>query len=180
MKIILILLTAFTLYADIKQDVFNLYEEKKYITACNLGYKHVYKYTSDEEFVSLYAFSCLNADYIDRLAVPIGLLKFTPQARANSAYFSVILMQKKLLYRALVDNYDLSPFRLPSTQHILSKIFDFYAKIKKNSQKNSYTFYDEINKQKSYKLLLVRNSRLSKVIIEEYIDNRLLSRHVYW
>ena len=40
----------------------------------------------DEEFISLYGFSCLNADKLDKLSVVITSLKKSPEARANAAY----------------------------------------------------------------------------------------------
>ena len=127
MKIIIFILLAFNLHANIKRDMLNLYEDKKYKEACILGFNNFKYKEQDEDFVSLYAFSCLHSDYIDRLALPIAMLKLSSEARANSAYLSIILMQKKLLYHALVDNYDLSSLKLPSTDYVLSKVFDFYT-----------------------------------------------------
>ena len=122
MKIILILLMSLYLHASMKEDMFNLYQNKKYEDVCTMGFDHFHTYKSDEEFVSLYAFACLKSDYIDRLSIPTAILKFSKESRANSAYFSVILMQKKLLYHALVDSYDLSSLSLPTTDYVLSKV----------------------------------------------------------
>ena len=95
--------------ADLKQELYHLYQSEQYGIACSKGMKHFQKNRKDTEFVSIYAFSCLKADYIDRLAVPISILKHSEESRANAAYFSVILMQKKLLYHAIIDGYDLTP-----------------------------------------------------------------------
>ena len=108
MKIVFILLIHVFLYANLTQSLFNLYENKKYEQVCNIGFDHFKEHKKDEEFVSLYAFACLKSDYIDRLAIPIAVLKYSREARGNSAYFSVIFMQKKLLYHALIYGYDLS------------------------------------------------------------------------
>jgi len=109
MKLIILFILAYNLYAyDIKQNLFTLYQNKKYEKVCSIGFRNFQKYKKDEEFVNLYAFGCLNADYVDRLAIPIVTLRFSKESRANSAYFAVILMQKKLLYHALIDGYDLS------------------------------------------------------------------------
>ncbi|EDZ61464.1 hypothetical protein CBGD1_1543 [Sulfurimonas gotlandica GD1] len=160
--------------------MFNLYQNKKYEDVCSIGFDNFKKYKKDEEFVSLYAFACLNSDYIDRLAIPVALLKFSREARANSAYFSVILMQKKLLYHALIDNYDLSSLSLPTTDYVLSKVFDFYAKLGVHEPRAFYLFEDENDKKLSYKLYLEKDTKLSKIVIEEFYDTINIKRRVYW
>ena len=160
--------------------MFTLYQNKKYERVCDIGFDNFKQNKKDEEFVSLYAFSCLNSDYLDRLAIPIALLKFSPESRANSAYFSVILMQKKLLYHALIDNYDLSSLDLPTTNYVLSKIFDFYAKLGKHEPRAFYLFEDEKDKKLTYKLYLEKNVRIKKIVIEEFYDTITIKRHVYW
>ena len=180
MRLILFLLLTINLYADMKQNMFNLYQNSKYEEVCSLGFDNFNTYKKDEEFISLYAFSCLNSDYIDRLAIPIAMLKFSKEARANSAYFSVILMQKKLLYHALVDNYDLSQLDLPATDYVLSRVFELYTKIGIHEPRAFYLFEDTKNPKLKYKLYLVKDRNLSKMVIEEYYDTITIKRHVYW
>jgi hypothetical protein len=180
MKLLLTLVLVLNLYANTKQNMFNLYQNKKYEKVCQLGFNNFKNNKRDEEFVSLYAFSCLNSDYIDRLAVPTAVLKFSREARANSAYFSVILMQKKLLYHALVDNYDLSKFSLPTTDYVLSRVFDLYSKIGKHEPRAFYLFEDPNDTKLTYKLYLVRDYKLNKIVIEEFYDRITIKRHVYW
>lgn len=180
MKIILALILAITLYADIKRDMFNLYQNKKYEDVCSMGFDHFQQNKRDEEFVSLYAFSCLNSDYIDRLAIPISVLKFTKESRANSAYFSVILMQKKLLYHALLDNYDLSSYVLPTTDYVLSKVFELYAQLGKHKPRTFYLFEDPKNPKITYKLYLSHDYKVTQMVIEEFYDSIALKHHIYW
>ena len=181
MKSILLVLIACNLFAsDVKQNLFTLYQNKKYEKVCSIGFNNFQKYKKDEEYVSLYAFGCLNSDYIDRLTIPIATLKFSKEARANSAYFAVILMQKKLLYHALIDGYDLSKFVLPSTDYVLSKVFDLYTKLGKHTPRAFYLFEDPSDPKLSYKLYISKNYRISKMVIEEYYDTIILKRHVYW
>lgn len=180
MKILLILFLAIGLYGDTKQNMFDLYQNKKYEDVCNLGFNNFNKYRQDEEYISLYAFACLNADYIDRLSTPIAVLKFSQESRSNSAYFSVILMQKKLLYHALIDGYDLSSLNLPTTDYILSKVFDLYAKISKDDVRNYYLFEDKNDSKLTYKLYLLKDEKLSKIVIEESYDSVIIKKHVYW
>ena len=180
MRLVLLLFLTINLYADIKQNMFNLYQNSKYEDVCTIGFDNFNRYKKDEEFISLYAFSCLNSDYIDRLAIPVAMLKFSKEARSNSAYFSVILMQKKLLYHALVDNYDLSELDLPTTDYVLSRVFELYTKIGKHEPRAFYLFEDQTNPRLKYKLYLVKEGNLSKMVIEEYYDTITIKRHVYW
>ncbi len=181
MKLIILFILAYNLLAyDIKQNLFTLYQNKKYEKVCTTGFNNFQKYKQDEEFVNLYAFGCLYSDYIDRLSIPIATLKFSKEARANSAYFSVILMQKKLLYHALLDGYDLSKYILPSTDYVLSKVFDLYTKLGKHEPRAFYLFEDPSDPKLSYKLYISKNYRISKMVIEEYYDTIILKRHVYW
>ncbi len=180
MKITLLLFLTISLYADIKQNMFNLYQNKKFEDVCQQGFDNFKAHKQDEEFVSLYAFACLKSDYIDRLAVPTAVLKFSRESRANSAYFAVILMQKKLLYHALVDNYDLSEFRLPTTDYVLSRVFDLYAKLEKHEPRAFYLFEDPNDPKLTYKLYLSRDYKLDKIVIEEFYDTITIKRHVYW
>jgi hypothetical protein len=180
MKILLALILSLSLYADVKQTVLTLYQNNKYEEACNLGFNNFQSYRHDEEYISLYAFACLKADFIDRLSIPTAMLKFSKEARSNAAYFSVILMQKKLLYHALIDNYNISSLKLPTTDYVLSKVFDLYAKLDVKEQRAFYLFEDEDDKKLTYKLYVVKDERLSKVVIEEYYDSVTIKRHVYW
>jgi len=180
MKIIIILSIAIILYANTQQKMYKLYKDARFVEACNIGLKNFSKNDSNEDYISLYAFSCLKADYIDRLNLPITKLKYTTEARANSAYFSIILMQKKLLYHALVDGYKLSSFNFPSTDHIISKIFDFYTNLENQDVKSSYIFQDKNDKLLKYKLYLLRGEGLNKIIIEEIYNNKIIKKHKYW
>ncbi len=180
MKIILTLLMVINLYAGTKETMLSLYQNGKYKDACHVGFKDFTKNRQDESYVSLYAFSCLESDYIDRLSIPIALLKYSKESRSNSAYFSIILMQKKLLYHALVDDYDLSSLNLPTTEYVLSKVFDLYAKLGKHEPRNYYIFEDEKDSKLTYKLYVVQENELQKVVIEEYYNGTSLKRHIYW
>lgn len=181
MKIMLILLITIGLYAaDTKQTMLSLYQNSKFTDACHVGFKNFTNHRKDESYISLYAFSCLKSDYIDRLSIPIALLKYSKESRSNSAYFSIILMQKKMLYHALLDNYDLSSLNLPTTDYVLSKVFDLYAKLGDHEIRAYYLFEDEKDAKLTYKLYLVEENELKKVVIEEYYDGTSLKRHVYW
>jgi hypothetical protein len=180
MKIVIFLFLFITLYADVKEDMLSLFQNNKYSESCNIGFENFKYYKQDDEFLSLYAFSCLHSDYIDRLALPIAMLKYSKEARANSAYFSIILMQKKLLYHVLVDDYDLLSLNLPTTNYVLSKVFDLYVKLGKHEKRSVYIFDDPIDKKLSYKLYILQDGQLSKMIIEEFYDTIAIKSHIYW
>jgi len=180
MKILLILLLATFLYGDVKEKMFNFYQNKNYSKACNIGYKGFDKFKNNEKFISLYAFACLKSDFIDRLSVPIIKLKSLKESRTNASFFSIILMQKKLLYYSMVDGYDISSLNLPSTDYILSKVFDFYVKLDNYKKEKIYFFEDEKDKRVKYKLSLEKTNNIYKIVIEEFYDNLSKKRHIYW
>ena len=180
MRILLLLLLSSVLFASQKGELLRLYKAKRYKEACNLGMLAYPKYTRDEAFISLYAFSCLEADYIDRLAVPISALKYSKEARGNAAYFSIILMQKKLLYHSLIDHYDISNLALPTTTHILSKVFDLYVADPKKFTTTTHTYSDPKNENIGYKLYIETYPDIKKMVIEVYNGKILRQRHFYW
>ncbi|MCK9454822.1 MAG: hypothetical protein WCY51_02565 [Sulfurimonas sp.] len=178
--VILTMLITLTLFADAKQKMLELFQNKEYKDACSIGFKNFTKYSKDEEYVTLYGFSCLNVDYIDRLSVPITILKLSPESRANAAYFSIILMQKKLLYHAMIDNYDISSLNLPTTDYVLSKVFDYYTKLEKKEPQEFYIFEDENDNKLKYKLYISKDDRIDKMIIEEFYNSISIKKHIYW
>ena len=166
-------------YADIKSSLYHLYQDKQYDEACKKGLSVFHENRQDEEFVSLYAFSCLKADNIEHLAIPISILKNSEEARSNAAYFSVILMQKKLLFHSLIDGYKLTKFKLPTTDHIISIVFDLYSKTNYDRKRSHYIFKDPNNEKISYKLYIRGSDKAQNMIIEEYYDTIMTHRHTY-
>jgi len=160
--------------------LFELYQKGRYLEACDKGVKMLGKHTTDEKFVSVYAFSCLNADKIDRLALPIILLKGSKEARKNAAYFSAILLQKNLLISALENDEKLSDLSLPTTDYALSKVFDLYVRGTYKRRNRIYVFPDPEDKRRVYKLTFLPDERTPKIIIEEYYDTILTEQHTYF
>jgi hypothetical protein len=164
--------------ADTSMQMYQLYQKGEYDSACNLGLQHFKKFENNEPYVSLYAFSCLKADQIDRLNIPLISLGQSSEARANASYFSMLIMQKKLLLQALYDNYPLKSLRLPTSSHLLSKLFVLYCN---NPQiQNSIKEYsDSTNPRISYKLYTVQANGHNTIAIDEYYDKILTVHHVY-
>ncbi|WP_457745241.1 hypothetical protein [Sulfurimonas sp.] len=180
MKFIIFFFLLVNLNASIKQKMFQLYQNEQYSKACIMGSKYFKKYKKDENYVSLYAFSCVKSDYIDRLALPITTLRFSKETRKNSIYFATILMQKKLLYYSLVDGYNLSKYRFPSTDYVLSKVFDLYSKLGTHKKRDFYILKDPNDEKLIYKLFLIKKRNVKKMVIEEYYDTIKIKRHIYW
>ncbi|MDD3597274.1 hypothetical protein [Sulfuricurvum sp.] len=179
MKMILFLtLFFYSLFADSGNQLFTLYQQGKYAEGCNFGYSVFSQNKKNEAFVSLLGFSCLKADQIDRLSLVISNLQETPEARANSAYFSLLLMQKKLLMRALYDSKPIQGLRFPTSSHVLSKLFNLYVN---NPQNNimikEYT--DKQNPRQSFKLYTIEANSEKSIAIDEYYDKILTVHHVY-
>jgi hypothetical protein len=107
-------------------------------------------------------------------------LKYSKEARKNSTYFSLILMQKKLLYHALIDNVKLEKFNFPTTTHVLSKVFNLYLKFGSHEKKQYYVFQDNDDNKLSYKLYLIESQELSKMVIEEIYNSKIIKKHIYW
>ena len=160
--------------------LYGLYKNGDYKTACRLGLRIFDRYKKNSKFLMLYGFSCLKADYIDRLAVPMTGLRRTKTERANASYFATIILQKKLLYHALLDQVDISDLRLPKTDYILSKIFDMYTKGSYKKIDGKYFFIPKGQNGLYYVLYIERGHGSPKMVVEERIDDRLIKIHRYW
>ena len=167
-----------SLYADVSNQMLQLYQKGAYAQACALGVQNFKLIQPNEAYTSLYAFSCLNADQIDRLNTPIRTLNQSSEARANASYFSLLIMQKRLLIQALYDGYPLKQLKLPASSHLLSRIFDFYCKNPQTSNTvKEYTHTS--NPRQSYKLYTIQVDRVKTFAIDEYYDKILTKHHVY-
>jgi len=171
-----------TLFAGLQNDLKKLnqmYEENSFKKACRFASNKIMGYKRSEKFISLYAFSCLRSDQIDKLASATALLKHSPESRANSVYFSTILLQKKLLLHAMIDDFKIEQLQLPSTDYILSKVFDLFMKDEKRENK-IYEFIDSNNQNEKYRLFVKDENQNQKVIIEHYLNDNLMNTHQYW
>jgi len=177
--LLLLFLFAALVNAASVRSIYDDYQNHNYLSACKNGKKLLDKHKFDERFVSLYAFSCLKADKIDNLAQPVVLLTKSEEARSNAAYFSVIIMQKKLLFHALLDAYNFKGLKLPTTSYVLSKVFELYISSGQKQKKSIYHLTDPKNSRKSYRLFITRDASKRKIVIEEYYDTILTKRHIY-
>lgn len=167
-----------SLFADVPTQMIRLYQNGSYAESCALGSQNFKLIAANEAYTSLYAFSCLNADKIDRLNTPLKTLNHTAESRKNASYFALLVLQKKLLIQALYDNYPLKALKLPTSSHLLSRVFDLYSKNKQegNSLKD---YQDPMNPRQSYKLYTVDTDGTKTFAIDEYYDKILTKHHLY-
>jgi len=177
--IILICLVNFSI-ADNLSDVKQLFNNKRYSDVCIKSGLIYQNHKNDEEFLNIFAASCLKADMINRMVLPIIKLYKTKDARENAVYFSTILFQKKLLYYALSDDIDISYINLPKTNYILSKIFDKFVKGEYDLKNGSYWFSDDKNNNLSYKLSIEERNDIKKMYLRTYEKHKIIKVRVYW
>ncbi|MHC3993880.1 hypothetical protein ACXWTF_03570 [Thiomicrolovo sp. ZZH C-3] len=176
----LLSLVSILLHASDNSQLYTLYQNGQYLQACNQGVKALHRHEQDERFVSLYAFSCLEADRIDRLAMPIIIMmKHSKEARKNATYLTAILLQKNLLVNALENDMQLTGLKLPTSEHLISRVFDLFSANQYVKSGNDYILTDPQNPRRSYKLFLERSSQSLRLGITEYYDTILTKQHIY-
>ncbi len=177
--LIFILLTTFLNAID-KNDIIKYYKNKDYRKACVKAGDLYQKYKSDEEFLNIYAHSCLEEDMINRTILPIVKLYKTPESRENAAYYATILYQKKLLYHALIDDVDISYINLPKTKYILSIIFNKFVGGDYNYKNGAYWFNDDENSELTYKLSIETHQKAKKIFLRTYKNGKITKVRTYW
>lgn len=181
-KILFLSLTmALFLEASNLSTLYKLYEKQEYNKACDYAVKHFHKKRNknSEQYMTLYGLSCLETDNIHRIATPMLRLKSTKAARANATYFSTILLQKTLLFQALVDGISLSDLHLPSTNFVVSKIFKMFVNKTYEQRDTVYIFKDQEKKEKEYRLYIQEEKNKKYMIIDTYRDDKFTHRYRY-
>lgn len=180
--IYLLLMTTAFLFSSNLSTLYKLYEKQEYTKACDYAIKYFYKKRNknSEQYLTLYGLSCLETDKIHHIATPMLRLKSTKDARANAAYFSTILLQKELLFQALIDKISLKNLHLPNTNFILSKIFSLFVDEKYILKNDVYSFNDLEKKEMKYQLYIKENKKKEKLmIIDVYKDDKFTKRYSY-
>jgi len=164
------------LFSTTLKDLVKNYKQGHYKKVCKEGYRLFDKLRKDENLVSMYAFSCLKSDYIDRLAVPMLILGKSPQSRRNRSYFSLILTQKNILISALADGETFERLHVPNTDHVISKVFNIYFQKKYKKVDNEYRAEDKDGK---YRFFIQKSKKGTPflVIIEEREGK--ITKHIY-
>ncbi len=174
-----LLLTTIFLFSSNISNLYKLYEKQEYDKACDYAHKYFYKKQNrdSQNYLTLYGLSCLETDNIARVAIPMTRLTKSKDARANASYFGTILLQKQLLYQALMDKKPLVELHLPTTDFIISKIFNLFVKEKYMLEDNIYRFKDG---DKIYQLYIKRAKRNHQyMVIDIYKDDKFTKRYQY-
>ncbi|MGD9969282.1 MAG: hypothetical protein AB7S65_02395 [Sulfuricurvum sp.] len=165
-------------YADAGNRLFHLYQEGAYQQSCEYGIKSLQYNVRNENFVSLVGFSCLKADRFDLLSEVLPFLNNSSEARANNAYFSLLLLQKNLLMQALYDHKPISFLKLPKSSHLLSKVFNLYIESPAINPMTKF-YQDPDDPHSSFKLYPIETNNRKLLAIDEYYDKILTAHHVF-
>jgi hypothetical protein len=180
MKILLALLMISTsLFSSNLSTLYKLYEKQEYDKACDYAHKYYYKKRnkSSENYLTFYGLSCLETNNISRVAIPMTALTQTEDARANASYFGTILLQKQLLFQALIDKKSLGDLHLPTTNFILSKLFTLFIEKKYIIEDEVYTFKDS---DFLYHLYIKKGKKNRQyMVIDIYKEEKFTKRYQY-
>ena len=169
MRILILILPIFLFSFDIKKE----YLAQNYKNVCLYGINNVQAIKKDENLLSLIGLSCVKSDYFIYLPAIINNLKYTKKGRKNSIYFSILFIEKKLLYSYIMDNIDLSIYKLPLINHPISIVFN-NIKNKNFTKKNNLIIIN-------YKNIIYKiyKDKENKLYIDIYKNNQLQQRHWY-
>lgn len=154
------------------------FKAKKYNKVCEKGSRLYYGGYTDENFVSLVGVSCAKVDRINILGMLQRSLVSTSASRENASYFSTLILQKRLVYQFMIDDLDVSHLKLPSSSHLLSRVFE---QLSLNNYKilSSSPKLIEINNAGRKYILSVSDDEPKKVLVDEYKSDGSLERHWY-
>ena len=169
MRSLLLIIPIFLFSFNIKNE----YLAHHYKAVCMYGVEHFQEIKKDENLLSLIGLSCVKNDSFIYLPHIINNLKHTKEARDNSVYFSLLFMEKKLLYSYIMDNTDMSYYRFPLINHPLSIVFNNITNKNFKKEGNKIIIH---YKNKTYK---VYKNNEAKVFIDVYQNNKLISTHWY-
>ncbi|HIC43350.1 MAG TPA: hypothetical protein EYO73_03385 [Sulfurimonas sp.] len=154
------------------------FKAKKYNKVCDKGSRAYYGGYTEENFVSLVGISCAKVDRINVLGMLQRSLVLTEASRENASYFSSLIIQKRLLYQFMIDNLDISNLKLPSSRHILSRVFEALSKGQYQVLSTSPKLI-EINTNERKYILSISDDEPKKVLVDEYKADGSLERHWY-
>ena len=176
------MMTTSFLFSSNLSSLYKQYENQEYQKACDYGRKYLFKNANikNEKYLTLYGLSCLETDKIERISIPMIHLKTTKNFRANASYFSTILLQKNLLFQALIDKKSIKDLHLPTTTFVLSKVFNLFIAEKFVLSNGVYKFEDNTKENVTYQLYIEETKKDKKyMIIDIYKDEKFTHRYRY-
>ncbi len=154
------------------------FKAKRYDQVCGKGMRAYYSGYTEENFVSLVGVSCAKVDRINLLGMLQRSLVTTKEARENSSYFSTLILQKRLIYQFMIDDLTLEHLKLPSSNHLLSRVFTQLS-LKNYKLLSSSPKLVELDDNGRRIILSVSDDDPVKVMIDEYEANGEMKRHWY-
>lgn len=178
--LLVLMMSTFALHAgNSAYEMLKHYKNNSYAKACTMGSKIYSKIKKDEKLLSIYGVSCIYADKIDEALKPAEALRKSKNGRSNATSFINLAFKKKLLIHALVDGVSIEGLKLPTTKHIVSKVFDLFVAGKYKKSSDIYILIDETDKDLSYIVSLEQKAGIFSLIIKEYYESKLLKEHRY-
>lgn len=181
MRLLFVLLFSVLLFArdDVNiDDIKDWVDAGQYNRICSDSVRDLFVREQNFSIANIYAKACLKVDKINDLIIPIVMLYNDKESRENSAIYSTILFQKKMLYFSLVDGYDISYIKTPKIDYILSFIFDKYVLKDYEKIDNKYIF--KINNDTKCNVYVKKEQNLDKMVFEIYKLDKLVSTKIYW
>lgn len=175
--VLLLILLHVSINAQTLQQLVSDFKLKKYSTVCQDGLGEYRAGHYDEKLLALTGTACSYVDNINPLGSFQAKMISTPESRATSAYFTSLLLEKKLIYHFMLDNISLSNLSLPKSPHILSFVFEHLAsgKFQIISQNPKVIKIEDADKSA---LVSLSNDALTRVIIEERSEAST-KRHIF-
>ena len=178
MKIIFSILFIFTsLFSMTKDQVYSYYKAGAYEKACKFGSGLVRRERNDENYLSVVALSCVNADYLNTSITIVRNMKNTPIGRNNASYVASLFLIKKLLMQFVYDGTDLTNLTLPKSPHILSVIFEAISHNKYKKEENKYIM--NIGKYQ-YSIEKFVDNKTDKILLKKELGPKIIEQHIYW
>jgi len=126
--ILIVLCSAALLYAAADKEtneIVELYKKGDFTDVCDLGMQYYFNHSEKEpHFVAMVGIACAKADMINWLGVLQRHLVDTPALRSTATFFTVLLMDKRLLYQHFVDGVPVDGYRFPVYDHVLSVVME--------------------------------------------------------
>lgn len=156
----------------------NDFKAEKYNKVCEKGSALYYGGYTDENFVSLVGVSCAKVDRINVLGMFQRSLVSTKSSRENASYFSTLILQKRLIYQFMIDGLALNNLKLPTSNHLLSRVFEQLNAGQYKTLSESPKLV-EITEHGRRIILSVSDDEPKRVLIDEYTTTGELERHWY-
>jgi len=160
--------------ADDLSSFLNAYKQGDSESTCRFGRKLYRENIRDENILIAAGQACAKEDFIDFVGVLQQRLGKSSESRKAAVYFSSLVLQKRLIFQFMLEDVDLSPYALPVTDHILSRVF--------NAIKNGeYTLIEkhpkhiQIGTQEEFLDVYITK----KVCVDHYKDDKKIKEHRY-